>query len=178
MKKKIVQVRNIKVSIEDLKAFLKKRNDVSAAYLFGSAANEEKVVNDLDILVLLSRNVDKNEIYMPIPDTISRDYHRDDDPGKFLKRYKTKLKVPVGGMTQAMGMTWLDLKRVELLLQGKVLETPFKIYKDKSVSFIRIYDFEERLLEEMLERIAFINAAISDSERSILYTSQIFLIIH
>lgn len=65
MKKKIVQVRNIKVTIKDLKAFLKKRNDVSA-FLFGSAAIDEDVVNDLDILVLLSRNVDKNETYIDL----------------------------------------------------------------------------------------------------------------
>ncbi len=55
MKKQIIQVKNKKINIADIEVWLKKCSAVSAAYLFGSAAQEESVVNDLDILVLLKK---------------------------------------------------------------------------------------------------------------------------
>ena len=63
MKKQTIKVKNRQVNLADLIATIKQCSEVSAAYLFGSAAKGEGVVNDLDILVLLNRNVDKHEAY-------------------------------------------------------------------------------------------------------------------
>jgi predicted nucleotidyltransferase len=48
--------------VAQLGAVLEKRDEVLAAYLFGSAAEAEPVVNDIDILILLSES-DTNSIH-------------------------------------------------------------------------------------------------------------------
>jgi predicted nucleotidyltransferase len=51
---------------------LEKCTDVSAAYLFGSAAQDEHIVNDLDILILLHKYSNKNEAYINITYRLSK----------------------------------------------------------------------------------------------------------
>ena len=51
---------------------LKQQSEVSPAYLFGSAATEESVVNDLDIMVLLHRHVDKHQVYFNLTHKLSQ----------------------------------------------------------------------------------------------------------
>jgi predicted nucleotidyltransferase len=62
MKKQIVQVKNKKISISDIEALLAKCPEVSAAYLFGSAVRNEIAMNDLDILVLLNKGIEKHTV--------------------------------------------------------------------------------------------------------------------
>ncbi|MCG2774618.1 MAG: nucleotidyltransferase domain-containing protein [Desulfobacterales bacterium] len=64
MKKQTIKVKNEQVNLADLITVIKQCSEISAAYLFGSAAKGEGVVNDLDILVLLHRNIDKHEAYI------------------------------------------------------------------------------------------------------------------
>ena len=51
---------------------LKQQSEVSAAYLFGSAAKGESVINDLDIMVLLHRHVDKHQVYFNLTHKLSQ----------------------------------------------------------------------------------------------------------
>jgi len=46
--------------------------EVAAAYIFGSAVSEDPIVNDLDILVLPYRGVDRNTTYFELYDRISK----------------------------------------------------------------------------------------------------------
>ena len=46
--------------------------EVAAAYIFGSAVSQEPIVNDLDILVLPYRGVDRNTTYFELYDRISK----------------------------------------------------------------------------------------------------------
>ncbi len=46
--------------------------EVAAAYIFGSAVSQEPIVNDLDILVLPYRGVDRNTAYFELYDRISK----------------------------------------------------------------------------------------------------------
>ena len=55
-----------------LKMCLDKKPEVLAAYLFGSAAEGESVVNDVDILVLLRPDVDKYEAYFDISSSLAK----------------------------------------------------------------------------------------------------------
>jgi|GEM_PF-698771 len=66
MKKQIIQIKNKKVKISDIKAALLKCTDVSAAYLFGSGAQGINVVNDLDILVLLNKHANKRTAFFDV----------------------------------------------------------------------------------------------------------------
>jgi len=66
MKKQIIQVRNKRVKISDIKASLQECTDVSAAYLFGSGAQGLNVANDLDILVLLNKHADKRTAFFDV----------------------------------------------------------------------------------------------------------------
>lgn len=66
MKKQIIQVRNKKIKISDIKASIQKCTDVSAAYLFGSGAQGLNVANDLDILVLLNKHADKRTAFFDV----------------------------------------------------------------------------------------------------------------
>ena len=52
--------------INTLKDVLHNSPEAAAAYLFGSAAGDEPVVNDLDILVLLSPRMDKDKAYFDL----------------------------------------------------------------------------------------------------------------
>ena len=72
MKKQIFKVKNTQVNLADLKAMLKQQSEVSAAYLFGSAAKGESMVNDLDIMVLLHRHVDKHQVYFNLTHKLSQ----------------------------------------------------------------------------------------------------------
>jgi len=64
MKNQMITIRNTSIKIADLKAILEGCPEVSAAYLFGSAAGGQAVANDLDILVLLHKDIDKDEAYI------------------------------------------------------------------------------------------------------------------
>jgi len=64
MKTQAIKIKTEQVNFADIVTVIKQCSEVSAAYLFGSAAKGEGVVNDLDILVLLNRNVDKHEAYI------------------------------------------------------------------------------------------------------------------
>ena len=52
--------------IDSLRQIVEDSPEVAAAYLFGSAAANEPVVNDLDILLLLYPHVDKNVVYFDL----------------------------------------------------------------------------------------------------------------
>ena len=67
-----LKIKNTSVKIADLKTILERCPEVSAAYLFGSAASGEYVANDLDILVLLHQNTDKNEAYFNLTSNLSK----------------------------------------------------------------------------------------------------------
>jgi predicted nucleotidyltransferase len=54
-----------------LRQALEQNDDVQAAYLFGSAAAEVPVKNDLDILVLLRGDADRFEAYMQLKRRLS-----------------------------------------------------------------------------------------------------------
>lgn len=72
MKNQIIKIKNAKVNLADFIESIKQCSEVSAAYLFGSAAEGEGIVNDLDILVLLHRNVDKHEAYINLTYKLSQ----------------------------------------------------------------------------------------------------------
>ena len=72
MKNQMIKIKNTFVKIADLKTLLERCPEVSAAYLFGSAASGEDVVNDLDILVLLHQDIDRNEAYINLTCTLSK----------------------------------------------------------------------------------------------------------
>ena len=55
-----------------LKGCLQSHNEVLAAYLFGSAAREELVENDLDILVLLRPGTDTFQAYVNLTHNLSK----------------------------------------------------------------------------------------------------------
>ena len=72
MKNQKLKVKNTTINFKDLKIALEGCSEVSAAYLFGSAASGEAVVNDLDILVLLHQEIDKDEAYINLIYTSSK----------------------------------------------------------------------------------------------------------
>ncbi|MCI0496115.1 nucleotidyltransferase domain-containing protein [candidate division KSB1 bacterium] len=72
MKSQILLANKTLVNLEALKSTLKECSDVSAAYLFGSAAEGNKEVNDLDILALLCRKSKKDEVYINLINKLSR----------------------------------------------------------------------------------------------------------
>jgi predicted nucleotidyltransferase len=72
MKNKVLKVKNAAVTLKDLKIVLEGCSEVSAAYLFGSAASGEVMVNDLDILVLLHQEIDKDEAYINLIYNLSK----------------------------------------------------------------------------------------------------------
>ena len=67
-----LKVKNTTITLKDLKIALEVCSEVSAAYLFGSAASGETVVNDLDILVLLHQEMDKDEAYINLIYNLSK----------------------------------------------------------------------------------------------------------
>ena len=72
MKNKVLKVKNATVTLKDLKIVLEGCSEVSAAYLFGSAASGEAMVNDLDILILLHQEIDKDEAYINLIYNLSK----------------------------------------------------------------------------------------------------------
>ena len=56
----------IKYDLDMLKQSLRNSPEVAAAYLFGSAATNAPVVNDLDILLLVYPDIDKNTAYFDL----------------------------------------------------------------------------------------------------------------
>jgi predicted nucleotidyltransferase len=72
MKNQELKVRHTTINFKDLKIALEGCSEVSAAYLFGSAASGETVVNDLDILVLLYQEMDKDEAYINLIYNLSK----------------------------------------------------------------------------------------------------------
>ena len=72
MKNQKIKIKNTTVNFRDLKATVERCPEVSAAYLFGSAASGDKVVNDLDILVLLHQDMDKDEAYINLTYNLSK----------------------------------------------------------------------------------------------------------
>ena len=61
----------IKYNLDILKQSLRNSPEVAAAYLFGSAVINAPVVNDLDILVLVYPDIDKNIAYFDLVSRIS-----------------------------------------------------------------------------------------------------------
>ena len=61
----------IKYDLDMLKQSLRNSPEVAAAYLFGSAATNAPVVNDLDILLLVYPHIDKNTAYFDLVCRIS-----------------------------------------------------------------------------------------------------------
>ncbi|MBC2696218.1 MAG: hypothetical protein HF982_13275 [Desulfobacteraceae bacterium] len=51
------------------------KKEVAAAYLFGSAVINAPVVNDLDILLLVYPDIDKNIAYFDLSITKNQTYH-------------------------------------------------------------------------------------------------------
>jgi predicted nucleotidyltransferase len=72
VKNQKIKIKNTTVNFKDLKATVERCPEVSAAYLFGSAASGDKVVNDLDILVLLHQDMDKDEAYINLTYNLSK----------------------------------------------------------------------------------------------------------
>lgn len=60
------------VNLENLKKILEDSPEVAAAYLFGSAAKNETVVNDLDILVLLYSKFDFMQIHLSLTNRLAK----------------------------------------------------------------------------------------------------------
>lgn len=54
------------VDLQKLKQTLNESREVAAAYLFGSAAKNEPVINDLDILILLYPGVNPHNAYFEL----------------------------------------------------------------------------------------------------------------
>ena len=79
MKNQIIQVRNKKVKLSDIKASIQKCTDVSAAYFFGSGSQALPVVNDLDILVLLKKHADKRTAFFDVIHKLSSQLNLPDD---------------------------------------------------------------------------------------------------
>jgi len=71
MRDKKIRIKHTSVRIADLKTILERCPEVSAAYLFGSAASDQVVANDLDILVLLHQGIDKDEAYINLTYNLS-----------------------------------------------------------------------------------------------------------
>lgn len=72
MKNRKIRIKNTHIKIEDLTTILERCPEVSAAYLFGSAASGQVLSNDLDILVLLNQDIDKNEAYINLTYNLSK----------------------------------------------------------------------------------------------------------
>jgi predicted nucleotidyltransferase len=72
MKNIELKVKNAIVTLKDLKIALEGCPEVSAAYLFGSAASGEVLANDLDILVLLHQETDKDDAYINLIYNLSK----------------------------------------------------------------------------------------------------------
>jgi len=62
----------INYNLDILKQTIRNSTEVAAAYLFGSAATGEPVVNDLDLLVLIYPAIDKNIAYFDLLYRISK----------------------------------------------------------------------------------------------------------
>jgi predicted nucleotidyltransferase len=58
--------------ISKIKNYLAENPDIVAAYLFGSAVSGERVVNDLDILVLLDQKANRLNIQLELVSNLSR----------------------------------------------------------------------------------------------------------
>ncbi len=58
--------------LDKLKQVLADSAEIAAAYLFGSAATDQPVINDLDLLLLVYPTIDKNAVYLDIVDRIGR----------------------------------------------------------------------------------------------------------
>jgi len=61
------------IDISKLKQLVQSLPEISAAYLFGSAAENSSVVNDLDLLVLTSPEVNKDKAYFDIKSYLARE---------------------------------------------------------------------------------------------------------
>jgi len=58
--------------ISKIKNYLTENTDIVAAYLFGSAVSGERVMNDLDILVLLDQKANRLNIQLELASNLSR----------------------------------------------------------------------------------------------------------
>ena len=65
----------MKADLERLKQTLKECPEVAAAYLFGSAAKNELVVNDLDLLILLYPDRNQDNAYFELSYRIGQSQH-------------------------------------------------------------------------------------------------------
>lgn len=69
----------ININFKNLKNTLQSFNEIEAAYIFGSAARREPVVNDLDLLILGSSNANLNNLYFYLVQKIEHDHKIPED---------------------------------------------------------------------------------------------------
>jgi predicted nucleotidyltransferase len=79
LKKQILKIRGRRISLSDLKGALRNYPEVSAAYLFGSAAMGASAVNDLDVLILLHEHADKHDVFINLSDKLSKTLNLPED---------------------------------------------------------------------------------------------------
>jgi len=65
----------IGINLNHLKKTLLSCNEIEAAYLFGSAARREPVVNDLDLLILADSNANVHHLYFNLVQKIANDHN-------------------------------------------------------------------------------------------------------
>jgi len=65
----------ISIHLNHLKKTLLSCNDIEAAYLFGSAARREPVVNDLDLLILAASNENVHHLYFNLVQKIANNHN-------------------------------------------------------------------------------------------------------
>jgi predicted nucleotidyltransferase len=63
----------LNINVDHLKETLLSCNEIEAAYLFGSAARREPVVNDLDLLILADSNKNTHHLYFNLLHRITND---------------------------------------------------------------------------------------------------------
>lgn len=61
------------IDLTQIKELIRSKPEISAAYLFGSAAEKSFVVNDLDLLVLIPPDRDEDKAYFDIISYLSRE---------------------------------------------------------------------------------------------------------
>ena len=65
----------ININVDHLKETLLSCNEIEAAYLFGSAARREPVVNDIDLLILADSNENTHHLYFNLLHRIANDHN-------------------------------------------------------------------------------------------------------
>ena len=148
MKKQIIQVKNKKVKIADIKASLQKCTDVSAAYLFGSGAQNLSVVNDLDILVLLNKNADKRTAYFDLIHQLSVHLNLPEDHIDLL--FFDYLEADIAVLTRAVNEGIL-IKNDDPEYLSDMIDTFSRYLMENEAMMIRGLRLRQERLEEFSE---------------------------